>query len=150
VAVKAWDVNYGGRADRDGANVVLSLAEDTSVTFVYGNATNWVADNVNSLIASIPGSFQDEIGCAGDWAPDCLRSWLQDVDGDGVYTFSTTAIPAGDYEAKVALNMAWDVNYGADGARDGANLTFNVPSDGTEVLFSFDSSSNVLTITVSG
>jgi maltose/maltodextrin transport system substrate-binding protein/arabinogalactan oligomer/maltooligosaccharide transport system substrate-binding protein len=146
----AWDVNYGGRADRDGANVVLSLAEDTSVTFVYGNATNWVADNVNSLIASIPGSFQDEIGCAGDWAPDCLRSWLQDVDGDGVYTFSTTAIPAGDYEAKVALNMAWDVNYGADGARDGANLTFNVPSDGTEVLFSFDSSSNVLTITVSG
>ncbi len=141
-----WDENYGGRADRDGANVTLELAEETTVTFVYDNKTNWVADSVNSVIATVPGSYQAAIGCAGDWAPDCLRSWLQDADGDGIYTFSTTAIPAGDYEAKVAINMTWDVNYGADGARDGANLTFNVPADGTEVIFSFDSTTNVLTI----
>ncbi|MDX2161007.1 MAG: extracellular solute-binding protein [bacterium] len=141
-----WDENYGGRGDRDGANVVLELAEDSTVTFVYDQKTNWVADSVNSVIASIPGSFQSEIGCAADWTPECLRSWLQDVDGDGVYEFRTTAIPAGDYEAKVALNMTWDENYGAEGARDGANLTFNVPADGTEVVFTYDSATNVLTI----
>jgi len=145
-----WDENYGGAADRDGANVVLSLVEDTNVTFVYDNKTHWVADSVNKLIASVPGSFQAAIGCSGDWAPDCLRSWLQDVDGDGVYTFVTTAIPAGDYEAKVALNLTWDLNYGADGAQDGPNLTFNVPADGTEVTFSFDSATNLLTISAGG
>ena len=57
-----------------------------------------------------PGSFQSELGCSGDWDPSCLRSWLQDPDGDGVYTFTTTALPAGDYEAKVALAESWDVN----------------------------------------
>lgn len=141
-----WDENYGGMADRDGANVKLSLAEDTTVTFVFDNKTKWVADSVNRVIASVPGSYQAAIGCSADWAPDCLRSWLQDPDGDGVYTFSTTAIPAGDYEAKVAVNLSWDLNYGAEGVRDGANIAFNVPSDGTEVTFSFDSSTNILTI----
>ncbi len=62
------------------------------------------------------GSFQSELGCPGDWQPDCLRSWLQDPDGDGIYTFSTTAIPAGSYEFKAALNESWDENYGAGGA----------------------------------
>ncbi|MFN8530487.1 MAG: extracellular solute-binding protein [Anaerolineae bacterium] len=142
-----WDENYGGRADRDGANVALVVAEDGPVTFVYDSATHWVADSVNSIIANVPGDFQSEIGCSGDWAPDCLRSWLQDTDGDGVYTFTTTAIPAGDYEGKVAVNMTWDVNYGAEGARDGANIAFTVPSDGAETVFSFDSTTNVLTIT---
>jgi maltose/maltodextrin transport system substrate-binding protein/arabinogalactan oligomer/maltooligosaccharide transport system substrate-binding protein len=143
----SWDENYGGMADRDGPNVKLSLTEDTTVTFVFDNKTKWVADSVNHVIASVPGSYQKAIGCSADWAPDCLRSWLQDPDGDGVYVFSTTSIPAGDYEAKVALNLSWDVNYGAEGVRDGANIAFNVPSDGTEVIFSFDSSTNILTIT---
>lgn len=143
-----WDENYGGMADRDGANVALSLAEDTLVQFVYDNKTNWVADNVNHIIASVPGSYQAAIGCSGDWTPDCLRSWLQDPDGDGVYSFSTSAIPAGDYEAKVAYNLTWDENYGADGARDGANLAFSVPSDGAVVTFTYTPDTHVLDITV--
>ena len=61
----------------------------------------------------MPGSFQSEIGCSGDWDPGCFRSWLQDIQGTGIYSFSTNAIPAGSYEAKVALNGNWDVNYGA-------------------------------------
>ena len=51
-----------------------------------------------------PGSFQSELGCPGDWQPDCLRSWLQDPDGDGTYSFETTALPAGSYESKVAID----------------------------------------------
>ena len=29
----------------------------------------------------------------GRLGPDCLRSWLEDPDGDGIYTFETTALP---------------------------------------------------------
>ena len=45
------------------------------------------------MIATAPSSYQHFLGCTGDWQPDCLRSWLQDPDGDGVYTFSTSSIP---------------------------------------------------------
>lgn len=141
-----WDENYGGMADRDGPNVALTVAEDGPVMFIYDNKTHWVTDNVNHMILSVPGDFQSEIGCSGDWTPDCLRSWLQDPDGDGVYTFTTSAIPAGDYQAKVAANLTWDLNWGADGAAGGDNIAFNVPADGTEMTFSFDSASHVLTI----
>jgi maltose/maltodextrin transport system substrate-binding protein/arabinogalactan oligomer/maltooligosaccharide transport system substrate-binding protein len=144
----AWDENYGVGGERDGANIALSLAEETAVTFVYDHKTNVIADSVNTVLATVPGSFQAALGCAGDWAPECLRSWLQDADGDGIYTFTTTAIPAGDYEGKVAVGLTWDENYGVDGERDGANLAFSVPADGTSVTFSFDSSTNVLTIIV--
>ncbi|MFN8564680.1 MAG: tetratricopeptide repeat protein [Anaerolineae bacterium] len=76
------------------------------------------------LIITAPGSYQSEIGCPasqgvdGDWAPDCTLSQLFDNDGDGIYTFITAAIPAGEYEAKVALDLNWALNYGADGIQD--------------------------------
>ncbi len=146
-ANNTWDENYGANGERDGANLTLSLAEDTTITFIFDYKSKWFADSVNHVIATVPGSYQAALGCSADWSPDCLRSWLQDADGDGIYTFTTTAIPAGDYEAKVAVNLTWDVNYGADGARDGANIAFNVPSDGASVTFSFDSATNLLTVT---
>ena len=78
--------------------------------------------------------------------PDCLRSWLQDPDGDGLYTFTTTAIPAGSYEAKVAINESWTENYGQNGVRDGANIPFTVPANGAEIFFQYDAASHRLTI----
>ncbi|MCA9921852.1 MAG: hypothetical protein KC421_05765, partial [Anaerolineales bacterium] len=105
-------------------------------------------DSINSTIANVPGDFQDEIGCPGDWQPDCLASWLQDPDGDGIFTFQTISIPAGAYEAKVAVNQSWDENYGEAGAQDGGNIPFSVPEDETLVSFNFDSRSKLLTIAV--
>lgn len=43
-----------------------------------------MTDSQNSVIATAPGSFQSELGCSGDWQPDCLRSWLQDPDGPNI------------------------------------------------------------------
>ncbi|MBK8048739.1 MAG: hypothetical protein IPK16_17415 [Anaerolineales bacterium] len=134
-------------AQPNGTNIALGLADAATVKFYYDHKSHWVADNVNKIIATVPGSFQSEIGCSGDWQADCLRSWLQDTDGDGVYTFSTTAIPAGNYEGKVAINEGWDLNYGQGGAVGGANYAFTVANSGDKVDFSWDSTSKVLSIT---
>jgi glycosidase len=142
----AWDENYGAAAQRNGGNIGLSLGTNRSVKFYYDHETHWITDDVNSTIAVAPGSFQSELGCSGDWDPGCLRSWLQDPDGDGVYTFTTTVLPAGSYEAKVALNESWDVNYGADGVQNGRNIQFRVPTNGAKTKFSYDAASHLLTI----
>jgi hypothetical protein len=143
----SWDENYGLHATRGGDNIPLNLSGTTSVKFYYSHETHWVTDNHNSVIVVVPGSFQSELGCSGDWDPGCLRSWLQDPDGDGIFTFTTQAIPAGSYEAKVAINESWDENYGAGGIENGANISFSVSEACTDLLFSYDSRTHVLTIT---
>jgi glycosidase len=140
----SWTENYGALATRDGGNIALAGGGD--VKFYYSHETHWITDSRNSVIAVAPGSFQSELGCPGDWDPGCLRSWLQDSDGNGIYSFETTALPRGSYEAKVALNESWDVNYGQGGVRDGANIPFSVPTDGAKVTFRYDAVSHVLTI----
>jgi len=142
----SWTENYGSNALQNGANIPLDLGNATSVKFYYDHKTHWVTDNQNSVIAVAPGSFQSELGCPGDWQTDCLRSWLQDPDGDGVYKFETTALPAGSYEAKVALNESWDVNYGQGGVQNGANIPFTVPVNNAKVTFAYVSATHVLTI----
>jgi len=142
----SWDVNYGKNAVPNGANIPLSLAANASVKFYYDDKSHWVTDNQSSVIAIAAGSFQSELGCSGDWQPDCLRSWLQDIDGDGIYTFETTALPAGTYEGKVAINEAWDENYGQGGVPNGPNISFTVPVNNAKVTFRYDSTSHVPTI----
>ncbi len=141
----AWDENYGLGAERDGPNIPLSLAADTDVNFYYSHDSHWITDDVNDRIVTAPGSFQAALGCPGDWQPECMRSWLQDPDGDDVYTLTTTAIPAGSYEGKAAVGRSWDENYGEGGVADGPNIAFTVAA-GEAVTFSFDSATNVLTI----
>jgi glycosidase len=141
----SWTENYGQHAVSSGLNIPLA-APAGAVKFYYDHKGHWITDNVNSVIAVAPGSFQSELGCPGDWSPDCLRSWLQDVDGDGTYSFVTTAIPAGSYETKVALNESWDVNYGAGGVPNGSNIPFTVSAPGSTTTFSYDSATHVLTV----
>ena len=147
----SWDVNYGLHALQNGPNIPLTTsASPQSVTFYYDHKTHWVTDSVSSIIATVPGSFQSEIGCSGDWDPSCFRSWLEDVQGSGIYSFSTNAIPAGSYECKVALNGSWDVNYGAGGVPGGPNIAFTVPANGMDVEFEWNSNTKVLRVIVGG
>src|SRR3954447_9110087 len=146
----SWDVNYGANAQLNGGNISLSHASPSAVKLYYDDATHWVTSNKNAVIATAPGSYQHFLGCPGDWQPDCLRSWLEDPDGDGIYTFSTHAIPAGNYEVKVAINESWDENYGANGVPNGANISFSVPQACTEIFFSYNSTTHVLTVSANG
>ena len=131
----SWDENYGANGVPDGANITLN-APGGDVKFYYDHKSHWITDSVSSRIVTAAGNFQSELGCPGDWQPDCLRSWLQDVDGDGAYTFVTTGLPAGNYESKAAIAEGWAESYPP------SNLTFNVPNDCSTTTFSFVSSTN--------
>jgi len=143
---KAWTENYGAGGVPNGGNIPLT-ATASPVTFYYDHGTHWITDTTKGPVLTAPGSFQSELGCPGDWSPDCMRSWLQDPDGDGTYTFRTDRIPAGSYETKVAHGLSWDENYGAGGVPNGGNIAFQVPADGSIVTFSYVLATHLLTVT---
>ncbi|HSK32219.1 MAG TPA: DUF3372 domain-containing protein, partial [Propionicimonas sp.] len=96
-------------------------------------------------IVTVPGSHQSEQSGIADWDPAHLGSWLQDQDQDGIFTLTTFEIPAGSYEAKVAHDLSWTENYGADGQPGGTNIAFTVPPE-ARTTFRYDLSTHVLTV----
>jgi glycosidase len=144
----SWTENYGLGAVRDGPNIPLTLDAPATVRFYFDDTTHWVTDDHGSVIATAPGSYQSELGCGADWDPGCLRSWLEDPDGDGVGRFSTDVLPVGAYEAKVAIDESWDENYGAGGEPNGPNIPFVVENAGDTVTFAYDQTSHVLEVHV--
>jgi glycosidase len=143
----SWDENYGLHAESNGANIALATGSTMPVKFYYDHKSHWITDNKNSVIAVAPGDFQSELGCPGDWDPGCLRSWLEDPDGDGIYRFVTTDLPAGDYQAKVAINEDWAENYGPGGVPNSPdNFHFTVPANGAKVTFTYNPGSHVMSI----
>ena len=147
---QSWDENYGLDAESYGPNIPLALNETRTVRFYYDHKTHWVTDSVNDVIATVIGSFQDELGCGQDWDPGCLRSWLQDADGDGTYALITRALPAGTYQARVALDESLDKVYGLDGVPEGREIEFTVSADGAEIFFGYDPESHMLNISTEG
>lgn len=144
----SWDINYGLNAQQNGPNIPLTLGSAQAVKFYYDDVTHWVTDNVNSPIVVAAGSFQSELGAPGDWDPSDLRTWLQDPDGDGLFTMTTTLLPPGAYEFKVALYETWDENYGLGGAPNGPNVPFVVLSAGDEVTITYDGATHVPSVNV--
>ena len=132
---KSWDENYGAGAVLDGGNIAYA-APGGPVNYYYDHATHWATNDAISPVYTAPGSYQDELGCEKEWMPECMRPWLQDPDGDGTYTWSSTQIPAGNYEFKVAHGLSFDESYGVDGTD--ANVPLSVPADGIVVTISYD------------
>ena len=117
------------------------------MTFFWNPVTKVVSSTGRGPVVTLPGSFQSEVGCPGDWQPECLASLMQDGDKDGVYTWSTSSIPSGSYEVKVAHGRTWDENYGVGGAPGGANYSFTA-TDGKLVEFRYTLATHVLEIVV--
>jgi hypothetical protein len=61
---------------------------------------------------TIAGDLQSEMGCPGDWQPDCADTQLAE-EGYGVWR-QEYAVPAGDWQYKMTLNGTWDVSYPAN------------------------------------
>ena len=74
---------------------------------------------------SMPGSHNSEIGCPGDWQPDCDQAQMT-LDANDLVWKKTVTLPAGGYEYKAAINKSWDENYGAGGAPNGPNIPLAV------------------------
>src|SRR5206468_6619018 len=51
----------------------------------------------NPTSVTIAGSLQSEVGCSGDWQPDCAASHLTYDANDDVWQ-GVCAVPAGSYE----------------------------------------------------
>ena len=140
----SWDENYGAGGIRGGDNVTYTHAGG-AITFFYDPSTKYFTSTAQGPILTLPGSAQSEVGCPGDWQPECLAAWLQDPDGDGTFTYTTDTIPTGMYEVKVAHNLTWSENYGAGGVANGANIAYSA-STGKPTTFSYVLSTKMLTI----
>lgn len=139
-----------------GNNRTLNLANQTQLKFYYDDnritgqylTYRTLPDNDNSRIFTVPGNFNGELGCADDWQPWCLQTFMKDIDGDGIFTFETKAIPPGNYNFKVATNEAWsNPNYGTGGL-NGADIPFSIPALGTQVIFRFNTASSIPSVQV--
>lgn len=124
----SFAVTYGAHGKTAFDPISLKLAAPQTVKFYYDDKTHWVTDNVNTPIVTLAGNLQSKLGCASDFQPDCLRSWLQDIDGDGIYRLRAL-LPDGNYSTVVAINESFDGYYGAGGVKNGRNMDFTV-SDG--------------------
>ncbi len=86
------------------------------------------------------------MGCAADWDPACDAAQLTLDPADGLWRL-TADIPAGSWEYKVAINRAWDENYGAGGVAAGPNIALSLAAD-SPVTFTYDPTTHVVTTDV--
>ncbi len=97
---RSWDENYGAGGNRNGSDIFYDTGGG-AVSFFYDHRTHWVTNTQLDPILVATGDFQSEMGCATDGDATCMRSWLQDPDRDGTYSFTTIDIPAGNYSVSV-------------------------------------------------
>ncbi|MRR38522.1 DUF3372 domain-containing protein, partial [bacterium] len=139
----SWAENYGRNAAKGGSDIPLVVSEATEVKFYYDHKTHWITDNYNTPILVAMGDFQEQLGCQINEDAGCLRSWLQDPDGDGNYSFTTNQLSAGTY----SISIAQDED---PGRIVHASQTFTVETDGEEMYFGYSPNSNSLTISSGG
>jgi pullulanase-type alpha-1,6-glucosidase len=96
---------------------------------------------------SVPGDHNGEMGCPGDWQPDCDQAQLT-LDAKDLIWKGTYTLPAGDFAYKAAINKSWDENYGAGAAKNGANIPYT--STGAPVSFYYDHGTHWVTSDANG
>src|SRR6476620_4857369 len=121
--------------------VALKVLVVSLVTALAGAPAAGANTPIPSTVALV-GSLQSELGCPGDWQPECPQTRLQPVAGSPGVFRATFVVPAGNYDYKVALNNAWDENYGAGGAPGGANIA--ITASGGSVTFTYDHATHVI------
>jgi len=139
----SWDENYGLNATPNGSDIPLVVKARTPVKFYYDHKTHWITDNFNSKIIVAMGSFQTQVGCKNNNDATCLRTWLQDPDGDGTFGVTTSGLKAGTYKVTFTLN------------EDASNVIgepqqFTVLNDGDTIYFGYDTVKNQTTISTTG
>ncbi|MFB7030737.1 MULTISPECIES: pullulanase-type alpha-1,6-glucosidase [unclassified Streptomyces] len=130
-----------GRLTRRSAALALSLVAGTAAIPALA------ADAPQPTTVAVASDFDNQLGCAGDWAPDCDQAQMR-LRPDGTWAL-TTRLAAGTYQYKAALDRSWAVNYGQNAAPGGANIPLAVPVGGAEVTFVYDPVTHWITDTLS-
>jgi pullulanase len=138
-----WDLNYGKNASQGGADIPLVVDAPINVTFYYDNKSHLITDDYNTPIVVAVGNFQTQLGCSADDDPTCLRSWLQDPEGDGNYTFITKALKAGEYSVSLSISQKAVTTATAP-------VTFKVAVDYDEIYFGYDMVKKELVLSTTG
>src|SRR4051794_1500514 len=125
-------------------SILAVLTAGVVMTGLVVAAPPALAEDPAARVITLAGSLQSELGCAGDWQPACDESELTMV-APGSYA-ARFALPAGAYEFKVTVNGSWDENYGADGARDGANIPLVIAGP-ARLDFAYDDTTHRVSIT---
>jgi hypothetical protein len=89
------------------------------------------------------GDMQQELGCPGDWQPDCAATYLGFDAEDDVWQ-QVFNVPAGTWMYKAALNDSWDESYGEGAVQGGANIGLGLGAD-TDVKFYYDHKTHWIT-----
>lgn len=130
-----------GRLTKRSAALALTLVAATAAIPALA------ADTPQPAAVAIASDFDSQLGCAGDWAPDCDEAQMQ-LRPDGTWSL-TARLAAGTYSYKAALDRSWAVNYGLNAAPGGANIPLTVPAGGAEVTFVYDPVTHWVTDTLS-
>ncbi|NTV40398.1 MAG: alpha-amylase, partial [Demequinaceae bacterium] len=94
---------------------------------------------------ALPGTVNTAMGCGEDWAPWCDQAQMT-LDPAAATWSITVDLPAGDYEFKVAIDRAWDLNYGAGGVPNGPNIKLSLTAP-SSVTFTYDDATHVVDVT---
>src|SRR5215207_6119181 len=94
-------------------------------------------DSVN-----IAGTHQDELGCPGEWQPECENTLLKYDEEDDVWQGTFEIEPGNDDDKKgsrykAALNGGWGENYGTNASANGPDIPL-VVEEPTQVKFYYD------------
>ena len=87
----------------------------------------WAAHTPAPSTVTVAGDFQSELGCPGDWQPDCSATGLALDTADAVWQ-GTFTVAAGTWGYKAALNRSWAENYGVDATANGPNVQLSLPA----------------------
>ncbi|WP_151735407.1 pullulanase [Paenibacillus tengchongensis] len=106
----AWTDNFGiasytnPNGAQKGGNIVLTLAEDTAVTFYYNDITKKIADSTyyHPVSPRLTGTLQTELGEAADSSPQTAQTILADTNFDNVYERKVN-LPEGDYTYQIYI-----------------------------------------------
>ena len=103
----------------------------------------WADHTPEPTSVTVAGSLQSELGCPGDWQPDCAATHLtydaEDEVWQGVFN-----VPAGMWEYKAALNGSWDENYGLGAVLNGTNIPLDLAAE-TPVKFYYSHATHWVT-----
>jgi pullulanase len=139
----SWDLNYGKNASQGGADIPLVVDTPIDVSFYFDNKSHFVSDDYNTPVIVAVGNFQIQLGCSADDDPACLRSWLQDPEGDGNYAFTTKALKAGEYSVSLSISQKTITTTTEP-------MNFSVNNDNDEIYFGYDMVKKELVLSTTG